>query len=145
MDHPIFSRMTKKTNPKSPKIIEGTPARQSVPKRIIRLIFPSRVYSLRKTAVPTPRGAPKKIATPVNATVPIMVEKTPPSRPMFFGDSSKKRRERVGSPSFKIWRRIKIITAMVDSPAVQMKIFAMDWVQYRKRWMINGLSFVIEK
>jgi hypothetical protein len=145
MDHPILSRMTKKTNPKSPKIMEGTPARQSVPKRIIRLILLSRVYSLRKTAVPTPRGAPKKMATPVKTIVPIMVEKIPPSRPIFFGESRKKRRWRAGNPSFKIWRRIKIITAMVDRPAIQMRIFAMDCVQYRKRLMINGLSFVIEK
>jgi hypothetical protein len=116
--------MTKKTNPNNPKIMEGTPARQSVPKRIMRLILLSLVYSLRKTAVPTPRGAPKRMATPVKAMVPMMVVKMPPSRPILFGDSRKKRRWRTGSPSLKIWKRIKIITAMVDIAPIQMRIFA---------------------
>jgi len=58
MDHPIFKRMTKKTNPNKPKIMEGTPARQSVPKRIIRLILLSRVYSVKKNGRPnSERGA----------------------------------------------------------------------------------------
>jgi hypothetical protein len=92
IDHPILSLMTKKTNPNNPKIMEGTPARQSVPKRMTRLILLSLVYSLKKTAVPTPRGAPKRMATPVKAIVPMMVEKIPPSRPIFFGESRKKRR-----------------------------------------------------
>jgi hypothetical protein len=125
IDHPILSLMTKKTNPNNPKIMEGTPARQSVPKRIIRLILLSLVYSLRKTAVPTPRGAPKRMATPVKAMVPMMVVKMPPSRPILFGDSRKKRRWRTGNPSLKIWKRIKIITAMVDIAPIQMRIFAM--------------------
>jgi hypothetical protein len=92
MDHPMFSRMTKKTNPNRPKIIDGTPARQSVPKRITRLVLLSLVYSLRKMAVPTPRGAPTMIATAVKATVPTIVVKIPPSRPIFFGESRKKPR-----------------------------------------------------
>jgi hypothetical protein len=117
--------MTKKTNPNNPKIMEGTPAKQSVPKRIMRLILLSLVYSLRKTAVPTPRGAPKRMATPVKAMVPMMVVKMPPSRPILFGDSRKKRRWRTGNPSLKIWKRIKIITAMVDIAPIQMRIFAM--------------------
>jgi hypothetical protein len=125
IDHPILSLMTKKTNPNNPKIMEGTPARQSVPKRMTRLILLSLVYSLKKTAVPTPRGAPKRMATPVKAMVPMMVEKMPPSRPIFFGNSRKKRRWRTGSPSLKIWKRIKIITAMVDIAPIQMRIFAM--------------------
>src|SRR4030043_2181632 len=108
IDHPMLSLMTKKTNPNNPKIMEGTPARQSVPKRIMRLILLSLVYSLRKTAVPTPRGAPKKMATPVRATVPMMVEKIPPSRPILLGDSRKKREGRAANPSLKIWERIKI-------------------------------------
>jgi hypothetical protein len=124
IDHPKLSLMTKKTNPNNPKIMEGTPARQSVPKRIMRLILLSLVYSLRKTAVPTPRGAPKRMATPVKAMVPMMVVKMPPSRPILFGDSRKKRRWRTGSPSLKIWKRIKIITAMVDIAPIQMRIFA---------------------
>jgi hypothetical protein len=125
IDHPMLSLMTKKTNPNNPKIMEGTPARQSVPKRIMRLILLSLVYSLRKTAVPTPRGAPKRMATPVKAMVPMMVVKMPPSRPILFGDSRKKRRWRTGNPSLKIWKRIKIITAMVDIAPIQMRIFAM--------------------
>jgi hypothetical protein len=92
MDHPIFSWMTKKTNPNNPKMMEGTPARQSVPKRIIRLILLSLVYSLKKIAVPTPRGAPMIKATKVKAAVPTMVEKMPPSRPILLGDSRKKLR-----------------------------------------------------
>jgi hypothetical protein len=125
IDHPILSLMTKKTNPNNPKIMEGTPARQSVPKRMTRLILLSLVYSLKKTAVPTPRGAPKRMATPVKAMVPMMVVKMPPSRPILFGDSRKKRRWRTGNPSLKIWKRIKIITAMVDIAPIQMRIFAM--------------------
>jgi hypothetical protein len=125
IDHPILSLMTKKTNPNNPKIMEGTPARQSVPKRIMRLILLSLVYSLRKTAVPTPRGAPKRMATPVKAMVPMMVVKMPPSRPILFGDSRKKRRWRTGNPSLKIWKRIKIITVMVDIAPIQIRIFAM--------------------
>jgi hypothetical protein len=124
IDHPILSLMTKKTNPNNPKIMEGTPARQSVPKRMTRLILLSLVYSLKKTAVPTPKGAPKRMATPVKAMVPMMVEKMPPSRPIFFGNSRKKRRWRTGSPSLKIWKRIKIITAMVDIAPIQMRVFA---------------------
>jgi hypothetical protein len=92
MDHPIFKRMTKKTNPNKPKIMEGTPARQSVPKRIMRLTLLSLVYSLKKMAVPTPRGAPTTMATKVKAAVPTIVEKIPPSRPIAFGDSRKKLR-----------------------------------------------------
>jgi hypothetical protein len=84
--------MTKKTKPNSPKMMEGIPAKQSVPNRMIKLIRLSRVYSLSKIAVPTPRGAPKKIATPVKAMVPMMVEKMPPPRPISFGESRKKRR-----------------------------------------------------
>jgi hypothetical protein len=125
IDHPMLSLMTKKTNPNNPKIMEGTPARQSVPKRIMRLILLSLVYSLRKTAVPTPRGAPKRMATPVKAMVPMIVVKMPPSRPILLGDSRKKRRWRTGNPSLKIWKRIKIITAMVDRAPIQMRIFAM--------------------
>jgi hypothetical protein len=102
MDHPILSRMTKKTNPNNPKIMEGTPARQSVPKRIMRLILLSLVYSLKKMAVPTPRGAPTRMATPVKAKVPMMVEKMPPSRPIFFGELRKKWRFRTGRPSLRI-------------------------------------------
>jgi hypothetical protein len=70
--------------------MEGTPARQSVPKRITRLVLLSLVYSLRKMAVPTPRGAPTMRATTVNAAVPMIAEKIPPSRPIFFGESRKK-------------------------------------------------------
>jgi hypothetical protein len=102
MDHPMFRRMTKKTNPNNPKMIEGTPARQSVPKRIIRLVLLSLVYSLKKMAVPTPRGAPTMMATAVSAAVPMMVEKIPPSRPIFLGESRKKWSWRTGNPSFRI-------------------------------------------
>jgi hypothetical protein len=70
--------------------MEGTPARQSVPKRMIRLNLLSLVYSFRKIAVPIPKGAAKKIATRVKAKVPMMVEEIPPSRPIFFGRSRKK-------------------------------------------------------
>jgi hypothetical protein len=107
-------------------MIEGTPAKQSVPKRIIRLILLSLVYSLKKMAVPTPSGAPTRIATTVNAKVPMMVDKMPPSRPMLFGDSVKKLSLRTGNPSFRIWKRIKIINAMVDRAPIQMRIFAMS-------------------
>jgi hypothetical protein len=102
IDQPMFKKMTKKTNPKSPKMMEGTPAKQSVPKRMIRLIRLSLVYSLRKIAVPTPNGVATMIATTVNAMVPMMVVKIPPSLPMLLGDSRKKLSRRMGRPSARI-------------------------------------------
>jgi hypothetical protein len=102
MDHPMLRKMTKNANPNNPKIIEGTPARQSVPKRIIRLTRLSRVYSMRKMAVPTPKGTEKKIATRMSAKVPIIVVRIPPSRPILLGDSIKNWRLRIGSPSERI-------------------------------------------
>jgi hypothetical protein len=81
--------MTKNMNPNSPKIMEGTPAKQSVPKRMIRLMRLSLVYSMRKMAVPTPSGVAKMIAKAVKRTVPIIVEDMPPSLPMFLGGSRK--------------------------------------------------------
>jgi hypothetical protein len=145
IDHPILRVMTKKTNPKSPKIMDGIPARQSVPNRMRRLIRLSRVYSLKKIAVPTPNGVAKMIATTVNATVPMMVEKIPPSRPMLLGESRKNRRWRTGSPSFKIWKRIRIITPMVERAATQMRVFAILWVMNRVRRCIIRFSFAKEK
>jgi hypothetical protein len=94
--------MTKKTNPNSPKMMEGTPAKQSVPKRITRLVRLSLVYSLKKMAVPTPKGVATMIATAVSAMVPMIVVKIPPSLPMLLGDSRKKLRRRMGSPSARI-------------------------------------------
>ena len=88
--------MTKKTKPNNPKIMEGTPARQSVPNRIIWLTRLSAVYSLRKMAVPTPRGVAMRMATAVRAKVPTIVGKIPPSRPISLGESRKKWRLRDG-------------------------------------------------
>jgi hypothetical protein len=56
---------------------------------MIRLSRLSRVYSLRKIAVPTPKGTEKKMATRMREKVPMIVEKIPPSRPMLLGDSVK--------------------------------------------------------
>ena len=47
IDHPRPRVMTKSTKPKRPKMIDGTPARQSAPKRMMRVSAPSRVYSTR--------------------------------------------------------------------------------------------------
>jgi hypothetical protein len=69
---------------------------------MILLILLSRVYSLRKMAVPTPRGTEKKIATRISAKVPMIVEKIPPSRPILLGESRKNWRLRMGSPSERI-------------------------------------------
>ncbi len=41
------SVMAKNTNPNSPKMIDGMPARQSAPKRMTAVSLPSRVYSVR--------------------------------------------------------------------------------------------------
>ena len=46
-DQPNPSFMTNSTKPKSPRMMEGTPARHSDPKRMIRVAQPSRVYSVR--------------------------------------------------------------------------------------------------
>ena len=46
-DRPMPSAITKKTNPNSPKMIDGMPARQSAPKRMTIVILPSRRYSVR--------------------------------------------------------------------------------------------------
>ena len=43
--HP--KKMTNMPNPKSPKTIEGTPARLRMARRMKRMNFPSRAYSLR--------------------------------------------------------------------------------------------------
>ena len=48
IDQPIFNRITKKEKPNRPKIIDGIPAKLSVPKRTILEKAPSRVYSVRK-------------------------------------------------------------------------------------------------
>jgi hypothetical protein len=137
--------ITKKTNPKSPKMMDGIPARQSVPNRMRRLTRLSRVYSLKKMAVPTPKGVAKMIATTVKPRVPMMVEKIPPSRPMLLGESRKNRRCRTGSPSFRIWKRIRIITLIVERAATQIRVFAILWVMNRvRRWIIPS-SFAKEK
>ncbi len=47
IDHPKPSVRTNSTKPKRPKMIDGTPARHSVPKRMMRVSGPSRVYSTR--------------------------------------------------------------------------------------------------
>jgi hypothetical protein len=47
MDQPNFSLVTNRMNPKRPKMIEGMPARQSAPKRMIRVTRLSQVYSVR--------------------------------------------------------------------------------------------------
>ena len=44
---PILRIVTKTMKPKSPKMIEGIPARVSVPKRRILTSIPCRVYSVR--------------------------------------------------------------------------------------------------
>jgi hypothetical protein len=80
-------------------------------------------------AVPTPRGTPTIIATAVKAAVPMMMEKMPPSRPICLGESRKKLRWRTGNPSFRVWKRIKIITPIVDSAAIQIRNLAMPWVK----------------
>jgi hypothetical protein len=85
----------------------------------------SPVYSLKKIAVPTPKGVATRIATIVRYKVPMMVEKMPPSLPILLGESRKKRRCRIGRPSFRIWKRMRIITATVERAAIQMRTFAM--------------------
>ena len=47
IDQPNLSLVTKRMKPKRPKMIEGMPARQSAPKRMIRVTGPPQVYSVR--------------------------------------------------------------------------------------------------
>ncbi len=129
IDQPKLRCITKKINPNSPKMMEGIPARQSVPKRIIRLIWLSLVYSVRKIAVPTPNGVANAIATTVSIAVPIIVENMPPSLPILLGLSIMKRIPRIGIPSLRIWTRIRIITAMVKRADVQIRILAIFCVR----------------
>jgi hypothetical protein len=66
------------------------------------------------------------MATRVNAAVPTIVERIPPSRPISFGDSRKKLRWRTGKPSLRIWKTIMIMSAMVDRAPIQIRVFAID-------------------
>jgi hypothetical protein len=131
-----------KTNQES-KDNGWNPARQSVPNRMRRLIRLSRVYS-SKMAVPTPNGVAKMIATTVNATVPMMVEKILLRGPCFWVNQGRTKVED-GSPSFKIWKRIRIITPMVERAATQMRVFAILLVMNRVRRCIIRSSFAKEK
>ena len=54
-------------------------------------------------AVPTPRGAAIRTATAVSTSVPTIVEKMPPARPMSTGFRVRKEKSRTGRP----FRRMK--------------------------------------
>ena len=130
IDQPNFNLVTNRIKPKSPKIIEGIPAKQSAPKRMMRVIRPSRVYSFKKIALPTPKGVAIRMATIVRAIVPIIVEKMPPLFPISVGFEVKKERLKTGRPFFKIKNKIKNRVKMVIRVNVQ------------RRTLINPCSFL---
>jgi hypothetical protein len=66
--------------------MDGIPASDSTPKRIILVNQDSFVYSVRKIAVPTPSGVAIKMDKRTRKMVPIIVEKMPPCRPISSGD-----------------------------------------------------------
>ena len=127
-DRPILSAIAKKTKPKSPKMIEGTPARQSAPNRITVVSRPSRVYSVRYTAVATPIGAASRTASPATRNVPRIIGKMPPSRPMLRGDCVRKLQVTWGKPCTRMKARMKTSTASVIAVRIHMKPTAMRWV-----------------
>ena len=85
-------------------MMEGTPARQSVPKRMMRLTRPSRVYSRRKIAVPTPKGVAMRIGHGGQGQGADDGGEDP-AGPAHLrrGDSRKKSRCRSGRPSRRTW------------------------------------------
>jgi hypothetical protein len=112
IDHPIPRIVTKKINPNKPNIIEGTPARQSVPKRISLVTLDSRVNSTRYTEVQIPKGAATMIANTGNRIVPISIGNIPPDLPISDGLVKRKLKLKIGKPfsSTKIIMKIRIAT-----------------------------------
>jgi hypothetical protein len=75
---PNCRKTTKKPRPKRPNTTEGTPARQLMPTRIMRMKVPCLAYSVRYTAEITPRGRATEMAPRVRYRVPRMAGMIPP-------------------------------------------------------------------
>lgn len=90
IEKPSPSNLEKKAYPKSPKTIDGTPARIS---RLRRTNSPktlsAKVNSERKIAAPTPIGIETVMHTPRIKAVETRIGPMPPLRPEFCGGSVK--------------------------------------------------------
>jgi len=82
--------------------MDGIPARDSTPKRMVFVNQDSFVYSVRKIAVPTPRGVATKMDKRTRKMVPTIVEKIPPCLPISSGDEKMNSMFKYGDPLKKI-------------------------------------------
>src|SRR5574337_572954 len=86
IEKPSPSVLQKKVLPNRPKTIDGTPARTS---RLRRIIRPNRLWSdvnsARRTAVPIPMGRDTARQTPRIKDVETKIGPIPPRRPAFSG------------------------------------------------------------
>jgi len=109
-------------------MIDGMPARQSVPNRITRVKRVSTLYSERYTAVPTPSGKATVMAPRVRTMVPTMQGKIPPARPMSSGFLRRKSRLTTGNPFARTKMTIKTRMASVTNVAPPRTATAAIWV-----------------
>ena len=89
--------VTKKVKPKRPKITLGTPERLDTDKRMAPTMRPDPPYSVRYTAVQTPKGSAMTVAPTANQKVPTMQGQTPPAVIMSRGGSKTNSQESAGS------------------------------------------------
>ena len=118
-------------NPNNPKIIEGIPARQSVPKRIILVALVSLVYSVRYTDVKIPKGVAIIMASKGSEIVPIIVGKIPPALPISRGLVNRKSILRTGNP----FSRMKTI---ININIRRVRIVAPPKIATAPRWVYFG-------
>ena len=93
------SAVTKNASPKSPKTIEGTPAKLATESRTTSFRNESRLYSFNHTAHATPKGSAIAMAPAAKRNVPTRHGKTPPSVIIFCGASTMKSQVKAPLPS----------------------------------------------
>ena len=71
-------KITNMPKPKSPKMMEGTPARLSMDRRMSESRRPGLPYSLRNMALSNPSVMAMTMAPRTNSNVPTMAGKIPP-------------------------------------------------------------------
>ena len=130
IDTPTLRYRTINANPKRPNTIDGVPFRRSTPVRISFVIRPSRVYSTRYIAAPTPSGRAMAIAPTTRYRVPIMAGKIPPDRPESSGGFVRNSHESAGRPLMTISCRIMTRIARTTSVAPKMNPNAIVWIWF---------------
>ena len=88
--------VTKKVKPNKPKMTEGTPERLETAKRMASTKRPDPPYSVKYTAVQTPRGKAMTVAPTASQKVPTMQGQTPPAVIMSRGDSKTNSQDKAG-------------------------------------------------